>query len=154
MLMQAGRHELQPGEGSLGEQERAGGGSGGESSAWRGALICPTDYLTLAFRRPNNSSLCWSGSLTEWKLNWGQKMPSFQIIRISPRSFRYVYASWAIITSHLYGQGKLDMLSGKEDKEGQKGQGDARPMDGAVERVRLRLNFNWSILLRSFKRIG
>ena len=30
------------------------------------------------------------------------------------------------------------MLSGKEDKEGQKGQGDARPMDGAVERVRLR----------------
>jgi len=33
-------------------------------------------------------------------------------------------------------QGKLDMLSGKEDKEGQKGQGDARPMDGAVERVR------------------
>ena len=31
------------------------------------------------------------------------------------------------------------MLSGKEDKEGQKGQGDARPMDGAVERVRLRL---------------
>merc|ERR1719357_1847698 len=33
-------------------------------------------------------------------------------------------------------QGKLDMLSGKEDKESQKGQGDARPMDGAVERVR------------------
>merc|ERR1719430_2021499 len=33
-------------------------------------------------------------------------------------------------------QGKLDMLSGKEDKEGQKGQGDARPMNGAVERVR------------------
>ena len=70
-------------------------------------------------------------------------MPSFQIIKISPRSFRYVYASRAIITSHLYGQGKLDMLSGKE---GQKGQGDARPMDGAVERVRLRLKYFTLIL--------
>ena len=46
-------------------------------------------------------------------------------------------------SSHLYGQGKLDMLSGKE---GQKGQGDARPMDGAVERVRLRLKYFTLIL--------
>ena len=55
--MQAGRHELQPGEGSFGEQERAGGGSGGESSAWRGALICLTDSSYSCFQEAEQLKL-------------------------------------------------------------------------------------------------
>ena len=36
---------------------------------------------------------------------------------------------------NLFGQGKLDTLSGKGEREEQ-GQGDIGPMDGAVERIR------------------
>ena len=38
-------------------------------------------------------------------------------------------------TQNLFGQGKLDTLSGKGEREEQ-GQGDIGPMDGAVERIR------------------
>ena len=36
----------------------------------------------------------------------------------------------------VFPQGKLDTLSGKGEGEAQQGQGDAGPMNGAVERIR------------------
>ena len=65
-------------------------------------------------------------------------MPSVQITRTSPRSFRSLQkllTNCPCNVQCLFPQGKLDTLSGKGEREEQ-GQGDAGPMDGAVERIR------------------
>ena len=65
-------------------------------------------------------------------------MPSVQITRTSPRSFRSLQkllTNFPCNVQCLFPQGKLDTLSGKGEREEQ-GQGDAGPMDGAIERIR------------------
>ena len=97
-------------------------------------------WCILSLRKLNNSSWCWNESLIGWKLNWGPKMPSFQIIRTSLRFSRSPRNHLTHVPcSHfddVFPQGKLDTLSGKGEGEAQQGQGDAGPMNGAVERIR------------------
>ena len=64
-------------------------------------------------------------------------MPSFRTTRTSLRSFRSLqkFLNNFPCNVQCLPQGKLDTLSGKGEREEQ-GQGDAGPMDGAIERIR------------------